>query len=80
MKMQYLNISYHILYNFHRPQIKKKGGAPMEIIKNLNNKRVCDRSQDQKVVEIIQKDCMTRITGNPDGTLNIEHIRIPSAA
>lgn len=52
----------------------------MEIIKNLNNKRVCDRSQDQKVIEIIQKDCMTRITGNPDGTLNIEHIRIPSVA
>jgi len=52
----------------------------MEIIKNLNNKRICDRSKDRKVVEIIQKDCLTRITANPDGTLNIQHIHIPTAA
>lgn len=52
----------------------------MEVIKNLNNKRICDRSHDHKVVEIVNKDCLTRITANLDGTLNIEHIRIPQAA
>lgn len=52
----------------------------MEVIKNLNNKRICDRSRDHKVVEIIQKDCLTRITANPDGTLNIEHFHISTAA
>lgn len=52
----------------------------MEIIKNLNGKRVCDRSQDRKVIEIVQKDCLTRITANPDGTLNIENIQLPTVA
>ena len=52
----------------------------MEVIKNLNNKRICDRSKDHKVVEIVLKDCLTRITANPDGTLNIEHIHIPKVA
>lgn len=52
----------------------------MEIIKNLNGKRVCDRSQDHKVVEIVQKGCLTRITANPDGTLNIENIHLSTAA
>lgn len=52
----------------------------METIKNLNGKRVCDRSQDHKVVEIVLKDCLTRITANPDGTLNVENIRLSKAA
>ncbi len=46
----------------------------MEKIENLNNKRVCDLSSDRRVIEIKQKNCLTRITANPDGTLNIEHI------
>lgn len=48
----------------------------MTVIRNLNGKRVCDISKDQKVVEIVQKDCMTRITANPDGSLNIENTKM----
>jgi len=49
-------------------------------VRNLNGKRVCDMSQDCKVIEIVQKDCLTRITANPDGTLNVENIHLPHAA
>jgi len=48
----------------------------MEQIYNLNGKRVCDRSADRTVVEIVQKGCLTRITANPDGTLNIENLTL----
>lgn len=49
----------------------------MEPVKNLKDKRVCDISHDRKVVEIIQKGCLTRITANPDGTLKIENVAQP---
>lgn len=49
-------------------------------IRNLNGKRVCDISPDGKSIEIVQKGCLTRITANPDGTLNIENIHLPYAA
>lgn len=52
----------------------------MEPVKNLNGKRVCDISRDRKVVEIVQKGCLTRITVNPDGTLKIENVPLPKAA
>ena len=39
--------------------------------KDLNNKRVCDQSEDKRVIEIVRKDCVTIITANPDGTLSI---------
>ena len=52
----------------------------MEEVRNLNGKRVCDVSQDKKIVEIVQKDCITRISANPDGTLKIENFQIPKAA
>lgn len=45
----------------------------MEEVRNINNKRICDISKDKKVIEICLKDCLTIITGNPDGTLNITH-------
>lgn len=48
----------------------------MKEIRNLNNKRVCDISKDQKVIEIVQQGCLTRITANPDGTLKVENIRL----
>lgn len=48
--------------------------------KNLNDKRVCDISNDRKVVEIVQKGCLTRITANPDGTLKVENVPLPKAA
>lgn len=82
MKLQDLNISYHIKYNFGSTyrKIPKKGGTKMEPVKNLNHKRVCDISSDRKVVEIVQKGCLTRITANPDGTLKVENVPIPNAA
>ena len=52
----------------------------MEPVKNLNDKRVCDISNDRKVVEIVQKGYVTRITANADGTLNIENVHQPPAA
>ena len=52
----------------------------MEEIRNLNGKRVCDMSRDRKVIEIIQKGCLTRITANPDGTLKVENVPLPNAA
>lgn len=45
----------------------------MEEVRNINNKRICDISKDKKVIEIYLKDCLTIITANPDGTLNITH-------
>ena len=45
----------------------------MEEVRNINNKRICDISKDKKVIEICLKDCLTIITANPDGTLNITH-------
>ena len=52
----------------------------MDPVKNLNHKRVCDISRDRKVVEIVQKGCLTRITANPDGTLKVENVPITNAA
>lgn len=52
-------------------------GRSIEEVRNLNGKRVCDVSQNRRIIEIIQKDCLTRITANPDGTLKIENVPIP---
>ena len=52
----------------------------MEEVCNLNGKRVCDMSRDRKVIEIVQKGCLTRITANPDGTLKVENVPLPNAA
>ena len=52
----------------------------MEEVRNINNKRICDISKDKKVIEICLKDCLTIITANPDGTLNITHEFIESVA
>jgi hypothetical protein len=43
---------------------------------NLDHKRVCDVSADARIIEIRRKDCVTRITANPNGTLKISHERI----
>lgn len=45
----------------------------MKEVRNADDKRVCDISEDGKTVEIVRKGCVTRITANPDGTLNIQH-------
>lgn len=52
----------------------------MKTIKNLNNKRVFDISEDKKVIEIRDKDCYTIITVNPNGTLKYTQKREPKAA
>lgn len=51
----------------------------MKEVQNLDCKRVCDISNDTKVIEIRKKDCVTRIIANPDGTLNISHVRVNPA-
>jgi len=51
----------------------------MSEVKNLNDKRVCDVSNDARTIEIKLKDCITRITANPDGTLNIVQERTKAA-
>lgn len=48
----------------------------MNTIRNLNGKRVCDISPDRRVVEISLKGCITRITANADGTLNVENVML----
>jgi len=52
----------------------------MSEVSNLDHKRICDVSKDAKTIEIRKKDCVTRITANPDGTLKITHERVKSAA
>lgn len=47
--------------------------AKMEQVKNLDDKRVCDKSKDSKVIVIRKKDCITRITANADRTLKVTH-------
>lgn len=47
--------------------------------KNSGDKRVCDVSDDKKIVEISMKGYTTRITANPDGTLNIQNVPIMKA-
>ena len=61
-------------------KIKGRRKKPMTEFRNLNGKRVCDKSDDNRIVEIVQKGCLTRITANPDGTLKLENVLIPPAA
>lgn len=49
-------------------------------VKNLNKKLVGTISEDEKVYTIIIKSCVTTITANPDGTLNIEQTRLMEQA
>lgn len=45
-------------------------------ILNLNQKRVCDLSDDKKVIRIRKGDCVTYIHANRDGTLSCVHRRV----
>lgn len=40
-------------------------------IRDLNKHRVCDISVDSRIVTIVRGNCITYITANSDGTLNI---------
>lgn len=51
-----------------------KGGMLMVACTNNSGKRVCDISEDGKFIIIRNKNNLTRITANPDGTLKIENI------
>lgn len=51
----------------------------MREVINLDQKRICDVSADAKTIEIRRKECITRITANIDGTLNINHERVKPA-
>ena len=53
--------------------IVSEKGWTMEQVKNLDDKRVCDKSKDGKVIVIRKKDCITRITANADRTLKVTH-------
>lgn len=46
----------------------------MEAWKNAAGKGVCDISEDQRIIEIVQRGYVTRITAKSDGTLLIENI------
>ena len=52
----------------------------MKQIKDLNNKRVCDLSDDKKTAEIRRGDCVTVIKAKPDGTLDITHRKQDTAS
>ena len=43
----------------------------MKQIKDLNNKRVCDLSDDSKFAYVRRGDCMTQISVEEDGRLKI---------
>lgn len=48
----------------------------MKVVRNINNKRIFDMSDDNREIYIRIKDCETTITANPDGTLNVTHKKI----
>ena len=54
-------------------KVLRKIGKWMEEVRNLDKKRVLDKSKDNRVIEIRRQDCVTRITANPDMTMNISH-------
>jgi hypothetical protein len=60
-------------------QIIWKEDEHLNEINNLDDKRVCDISADGKVIEIRRKDCVTKITANPDGTLKVTQERATAA-
>jgi hypothetical protein len=45
----------------------------MSEVTNLDQKRICDISDDKRVIEIRKKGCVTQITANADGTLSVIH-------
>ena len=48
----------------------------MNQVLDLNNKRVFDISDDKKTLELSQKNCITTVSANPDGTFNISHKKV----
>jgi len=52
----------------------------MKEIVNLDRKRVCDLSADERTVVIRKKRCVTKIRANLDGTFMVVNERINPAA
>lgn len=48
-------------------------------VKDLNNHRAFDISEDRKEIIITKKGCIAHITANPDGTLKYEFEMTPAA-
>ena len=48
-------------------------------VKDLNNHRAFDISEDRKEIIIAKKGCTVRITANPDGTLKYAFEMTPAA-
>lgn len=48
-------------------------------VKDLNNHRAFDISDDRKEITITKKGCKAHITANPDGTLNYKFEIAPAA-
>ena len=49
----------------------------MKEIRNSDNKRIFDISDDNKMIFLIIKGCETKIIANPDGTLKVINIKNP---
>ncbi|WP_405744494.1 hypothetical protein [Anaerovibrio slackiae] len=47
----------------------------MTEVRNLDNKRICDKSSDERMIFIQRKDCLTIIQAKPDGTLLVTQQR-----
>lgn len=55
---------------------QRNGGVnTLKEIRNLDEKRVCDISEDRKHIVISKKDCKTIISVAKDGTLQVSHLR-----
>ena len=52
----------------------------MKQIKDLNNKRICDISEDRKALYIRRGNCVTTVTAGEDGKLNIKSERTLQAS
>lgn len=44
-------------------------------VRNLDQKRVCDISEDRTHIVISKKNCKTIISVAQDGTLEVNHVR-----
>lgn len=47
-------------------------------VRNLDQKRVCDISEDRMHIVISKKNCKTIISVAQDGTLKVDHVRSSS--
>jgi len=52
----------------------------MIMVENLDLKRVCDISDDKRIIVIRKRNCVTYIFANENGTLSVTHERISEAA